>query len=347
VHAIEASAWDADPMLLGTPGGTIDLRTGLLQPADPASLITKQTSVALEVGEPERWLEFLDEALGGDAAPIRFIQQWAGYCLTGDTREHAMLFAYGPGGNGKTVFINTLVAILGNYAETAAMEAFTASRNDRHSTELAMLRGARLVAASETEEGRSWAEARIKALTGGDPITARFMRQDFFTYKPAFKLTIAGNHAPTIRSVDDAMRRRFNIVPFTSKPARPDPLLEQKLKAEHGCILAWAVAGCLDWQANGLMRATAVADATADYFEDQDLFGQWLAERCDLGAGRWELPAKIYSSWSEFARAAGDEPGTQRGLSGQLKRRGFMNAKSNGLRIYRGLSLKPMVSSHE
>jgi P4 family phage/plasmid primase-like protien len=339
-HATESSDWDRDDMLLGTPAGTVDLRTGLVTPADPADLITRQTSVAVHGGEPTLWLRFLEEALAGDRETIRFLQQWAGYCLTGDTREHALAFVFGPGGNGKSVFLNTLVAIIGDYAATAAMEAFTASRSDRHSTELAMLRGARLVTASETEEGRAWAEARIKQMTGGDQITARFMRQDNFTFRPQFKLTIAGNHAPALRTVDDAMRRRFNIIPFVTTPTNPDRLLEQKLKDEHGRILAWAIAGCLDWQANGLVRPQAVCAATADYFENEDLFGQWLSERCELGTGLWELPARLYSSWSEYCRAAGDAPGTQRSLSGQLKRRGFMNAKSNGLRIYRGLSLK-------
>ena len=110
------------------------------------------------------------------------------------------------------------------------METFTASISDRHPTELAMLRGARLVTATETEEGRAWAEARIKQMTGGDPVSARFMRQDFFTYVPQFKLLIAGNHRPALRNVDEAARRRFNIVPFLHRPERPDRQLEDKLR---------------------------------------------------------------------------------------------------------------------
>ena len=145
---------------------------------------------------------------------MRFLQQIVGYCLTGDTREHALFFIYGPGGNGKSVFLNTVSAIIGDYATTAAMDTFVASKSDRHPTDLAGLRGARLVAASETEEGRAWAEAKIKAITGGDPISARFMRQDFFTYRPQFKLVIVGNHKPVLKNVDDAAERRFNIIPF-------------------------------------------------------------------------------------------------------------------------------------
>ena len=347
VHAVDALVWDADPMALGTPGGTVNLRNGCVRPCDPADLMTKQTSVAPESGDPVIWLRFLHEALNGDDGAIRFLQQWFGYCLSGDVREHALAFIYGAGGNGKSVFLNTLTAILGDYAVTAAMETFTASKSDRHSTELAMLRGARLVTASETEEGRAWAEARVKQMTGGDPITARFMRQDNFTFHPQFKLTIAGNHAPALSNVDDAMRRRFNIIPFETKPEKPDRLLEDKLRAEHGRILSWAIAGCLDWQRNGLVRAATVTAATSGYFEDQDVFGQWIEERCETGRERWELPAKLFGDWSRYANAAGDEPGTQRSLSDRLKRRGFVQAKTNGLRVYRGLNLKHAESGSD
>lgn len=188
-------------MLLGTPGGTVDLRTGDLSDAQPADYITKLAGCTPERGEPTRWLRFLDEALAGDQEAIRFLRLWMGYCLPGDTREHALIFLHGRAGTGKSVFLNTAASILGDYAVTAAMETFTASKFDRHSTELAMLRGARLVTASETEEGRAWAESRIKQITGGDAITARFMRQDNFTYRPQFKLTIVGNHAPRLAPV--------------------------------------------------------------------------------------------------------------------------------------------------
>jgi len=339
--AVTADAWDRDPWLLGTPGGTVDLRTGQLSPARQGDLITKQTGTAPGEGEPRRWLQFLDEATAGDRDLIRFLQQVAGYCLTGSTREHALFFIYGPGGNGKSVFLNLLNHVLGDYATTAGMETFTASKHDRHPTDLAMLNGARLVSASETEEGRAWAESRIKQVTGGDKISARFMRQDFFEFVPQFKLVIVGNHAPVLGNVDEAARRRFNIIPFTQKPVTPDRELEDKLKAEAGQILSWAIAGCLDWQANGLVRPEIVTAATADYFEDQDLFGQWIEERCERDKSKWELPAKLYHDWAEYARAAGDDPGAQKQMKSKLERAGFKSAKTMGHRVYRGLCLKP------
>ena len=175
--------------------------------------------------ECPRWRAFISEVTCGDAEVSRFLQQWCGYSLTGDTSEQALFFGCGPGGNGKGVFLNTVSRIIGDYAVAAAMDTFTESDFPKHSTELAMLRGARLVTASETEEGRAWAESRIKQMTGGDPITARFMRKDNFTYTPQFKLTIVGNHSPSLRNVDEAMRRRLRIIPFQySRPeARPAP----------------------------------------------------------------------------------------------------------------------------
>jgi len=227
----------------------------------------------------------------GSPAPIRPSR------LTGDTREHALVFVFGPGGNGKSVAVNVQVGIMGDYATTAAMDVFIASAGDRHPADLAMLRGSRLVTASETEEGRQWAESRIKQLTGGDRITARFMRQDFFTFLPSFKLQIIGNHKPGLRNIDDAARRRFNLVPFVQTPAVPDRQLEEKLKAEWPGILRWMVDGCLAWQRDGLVRPASITTATEAYFADQDrgppsqatlrrLLAERIAQRpCRAGRG--------------------------------------------------------------
>lgn len=322
--AVTSTIWDRDPMLLGTPGGVVDLRTGRLRPAAQGDFITKLTAVApTEKPDCPLWLKFLHDATGGDGELIRFLQQWAGYCLTGDTREHALLFVYGPGGNGKTVWLNTTAGILADYARNAAMETFTASQNDRHPTDLAMLKGARMVCASETEEGRAWAEVRIKQLTGGDTIAARFMRQDFFEFRPQFKLTVIGNYQPVLRNVGESERRRFNVVPLTRKPAAPDNQLEARLQAEWPAILRWAIEGCLDWQQNGLVRPQTVVDATADYFADQDTMRHWLDECCDAGPRKSDTQAALFKSWSDYAIAAGEKPGTKKSFTQAMKRFGF------------------------
>src|SRR4051812_40017420 len=177
------------------------------------------------------------------------MQRVVGYSLTGITREHAMFFAYGTGGNGKSVMLDTVAGIMGDYHTTAPIDTFTVSMGDRHPTEVADLVGARLVTAIETEQGRAWAEARIKMLTGGDRVKARFMRQDFFEFRPQFKLMVAGNHQPVLRVVDEAIKRRFNLLPFevTMPTAERDPDLTEKLKAEWPAILRWSLDGCLAW----------------------------------------------------------------------------------------------------
>ncbi len=351
VFAVTSDAWDRDPWLLGTPGGTVDLRTGHLRPADQADDITKLTAVApLADAECPLWLTFLDQAAGSDGELIRFLQQWCGYALTGITREHALVFVYGPGGNGKSVFLNVLTAILAAYARTAAMDTFTASKGDRHPTDMAMLRGARLVTASETEEGHAWAESRIKQLTGGDPVTARFMRQDFFTFTPSFKLTIVGNHQPVLRNVDDAARRRFNIAPFTRKPAKPDRHLEEKLKAEWPGILRWAIKGCLDWQEHGLVRPASVVDATDAYFAEQDLFKQWLADECELDLGneyKSETTAELFASWTAYAKAAGEPAGSMKSFAPAMRRNGVRQKRGNKVRGWEGIELRSKVDARK
>jgi putative DNA primase/helicase len=274
---------------------------------------------------------------------VRFLKQFCGYSLTGDTSEHAPLFVFGPGGNGKSVFLNVLIGILGTYAKTATMDAFIASKTDRHTTEIAMLNGARVVTVSETEEGRQWAESRIKQLTGGDPISAHFMRQDNFTFRPQFKLAIVGNHMPSLQTVDEAHRRRFNLVPFTNKPAKPDRELEQKLKAEWPAILRWAIEGCLDWQVHRLVRPPSVVQATNEYFDDQDLFGQWLADERDVEPGnphKWERVAKLYDSWSAYANLAGEKPKTKKAFSAELQKKGYAREPLAKARGFSGIRLK-------
>jgi putative DNA primase/helicase len=306
ILAVTSEAWDRDPWLLGTPGGTVDLRTGRIRPADPADRITMITAVApVRNFDPDLdcslWLRFLGEATGGDTALIRFIQQWCGYCLTGVTLEQALVFLFGLGGNGKSVFLNVLAGILGTYARHCAIETFSASKHQRHLTEVARLRGARLAYASETEAGVAWAESRIKEMTGGDKMTANFMRRDHFEFRPQFKLTIVGNNQPVLHNVDDAMKRRINIIPFTRKPKEVDKQLEIKLRNEWPGILAWMIEGCSDWQKNGLVRPELVRSATNSYFEEQDTFQQWLEDCCEVGAAFAATNEELLASWSGYS----------------------------------------------
>lgn len=342
-YAATPEQWDADDHLLNTKSGVIDLRTGEQHPHDPSLFMSKSCTVA-PLGNAPRWKAFLGEVTGGDKEYESFLQRVAGYAASGHTHQQAMFFLYGRGGNGKGVFLNTIQAVMGDYSSVASMDTFTESKFDRHPTDLAMLHGARVVFAQETDSGRAWAESRIKSLTGGDPITARFMRQDFFTFVPKFKLLIAGNHKPRLRHVDDAMRRRLHLLPFNQMfdASNRDPHLSEKLHKEHGGILNWIIEGALQFDKLGLAPPEVVTAATNEYFESEDFFDQWLCEKCDIGKEHWDRPTSLFNSWKDFAREANDDPGNQNSFAEELGRRGYIPGKSSarGGRYWGGLKLK-------
>jgi putative DNA primase/helicase len=344
-HAATVDQWDPDPWLLNTPGGIIDLRTGNTLSHDPERYMTKITAVAPD-GDCSLWQKFLAEITGGDAELQAFLQRISGYALTGSIREHALFFFYGTGGNGKGVFLNTLTAILRDYASVAPMEAFVVAQGERHPTDLAGLRGARLVAAQETERGRRWAESRIKAITGGDRITARYMRQDFFTYSPAFKLVIAGNHKPSLNAIDEAIRRRFHLVPFTVTISAPDRELPDKLSVEWPGILAWMIEGCRSWLQHGLNPPDAVRAATAAYLSEEDSLAQWIEQCCVTGKGQWGIGARLWESWRRSAEANKELPGSRKAFAEGMAAHGYPKVKNKGVRGYAGIDLKPDESSH-
>jgi putative DNA primase/helicase len=344
--------WDTDPWALGTPDGTVDLKTGKLMPADPMRYITKSTSVS-PAGDCPLWLSFLRRIMGGDEAMISFIQRMLGYSLTGVTSEHAMFFLYGTGANGKSVFITTVSGILVDYHTTAPITTFVQSQSaESHPTDLAGLRGARLVTAIETEEGRKWAENKIKSITGGDKISARFMRMDFFEFLPVFKLIIAGNNKPTLRSVDEAIRRRLHLLPFavTIPEGERNKALADELKAEWPGILRWMIEGCLEWQRLGLAPPEAVKAATSDYFTDQDVLASWIEEACDVDPGnefKSESLAALYESWAAYIKKLGGEPGGRNSFSDRLVAKEFERKRTKGGSIFRGIRLRPAGSYME
>ena len=336
--------FDADRLLLGTPGGTVDLRTGRLRVALRADMVTKQTRVAPAApgAVAHRWLQFLSEIFDGDQEIIAFMQRAAGYALTGMTNEHKLLFLYGTGRNGKSVFLNTLFDIWGDYARRAASATFLNSQTERHPTDLAGLQGARLVAGSELPKGKTWDESVIKDLTGGDTMTARFMRGDYFDFDPQMTLMIAGNNQPSFRGVDEAIRARVVLVPFTVTipPERRDKSLPDKLKAEAPAILRWAIDGALQWQAQGLNVPATVAAASSDYFDDEDIVGQFLADETLAEVGAFINSADLHRRYSQWAEGQGLGAWTQRTVIKEIRSRGFTDGKNNGQRGLRGLRLK-------
>ena len=346
--AATTNQWDLNPDVFnGT--AMIDLRNGEMDAPRREDYCTQVSPVAAE-GDCPLWHAFLARVTDGDEELQAYLARVCGYWLTGSTQEHALFFLYGLGANGKSVFVETVQGYMGDYAQTAAVETFMSTRGDRHPTELAALRGARLVVAPETEAGRHWNESRIKQLTGGDTIAARFVRQDFFTFKPTFKLVIVGNHKPGLRTVDEAIRRRFHLVPFklTIPAAERDPKLTEKLKEEWGGILAWAVQGCLEWRKVGLNPPKAVIDATDDYLSSEDTFATWLEERTEPATDwNFESSADLFDSWKLWAEKAGETPGTRKRFAGTLQDRGYAKKDTAAARGFEGIRLRRPDYSHD
>lgn len=341
-QAATIDQWDADPWALNTPGGVIDLRTGERRDHRASDYMTKITSVTPDAQcETPLWSAFLNRVTDVDEELQRFLALISGYSLTGLTSEHALFFLYGTGGNGKSVFMNTLIGIMGDYHRAAPIETFTESNTDKHPTDLAMLRGARMVSSTETEEGRRWAESRIKTMTGGDVISARFMRQDFFEYRPQFKLVISGNHKPGLRSVDEAIRRRLHLIPFvvTISPEERDKDLVTKLVAEYPGILHWMIRGCLDWQKTGLVRPHAVKEATDSYLESEDAMKLWLEQCCAKNPSHLTPVSVLFEIWKTWSEASGEHPGSVRRFSQRLEANGFEPYKGHKGRFFRGLTV--------
>jgi putative DNA primase/helicase len=324
---------------------TFNLRTGESHPPRPSDYITKVSgTTCAPPGTPHPiWTAFL-ERIAPDPELRAFLQRFVGYCMTGATTEHKFVFAYGTGANGKSTFINTIAAMFGDYATVADVGTFIAAATERHPTDVAKLHGYRLVVAQETEKGRRWDETKIKSMTGGDKMTARFMRCDFFDFFPKFKLWIVGNHKPRLDHVDEAMRRRMLLVPFLVQiPVdERDQNLMEKLKPEWPAIMRWCIDGCLEWQRIGLAPPKIVTDATDEYFADQDLIKQWLEDCTKIAPPSAFTPiGQLFASWKTWCDGQNIRPESVNTLSDALVERGFTRKRVHGgVRGFCGLILK-------
>lgn len=336
--------FDGNRMLLGTPGETVNLHTGEIRVARREDMITKQTALAPATAgsEPKLWLRFLHEVFDGDAEVISFVQRAAGYALTGMTSEHKMLFLYGTGRNGKSVFLNTLFDLFGDYARRAPASLFLSSKFEQHSTGLAGLQGARLVVGSELPKGKSWDEATIKDLTGGDKLTARLMKQDYLDFDPQLTLFIAGNNMPSFAGIDEAIRARVVLVPFTvTIPLeKRDKELPDKLRAEGPAILRWAIDGALQWQQRGLDVPATITAASNAYFHDEDILGQFLEDETDTDIDTFVTNSALHKRFGQWCEQQGLQPWTQRTLQKEMKSRKYASTRRNTGRGFLHLKLK-------
>lgn len=323
-----AGEFDADPMLLGVCNGVLDLRTGQLRTPSPGLLVSKRCNVAYDPAAPcPQFEKFMLEIQPGQDER-EFLQRLAGYFLTGDVSAQAFAFLFGTGCNGKSVYTETMAWLLGDYARKIATEMLMQHQRNPQgpSPDIVALKGVRLAYASETEEGQRFAAARIKELTGGDTLSGRvpYGKADI-CFQPTHKLMIVGNHKPEISDMSHGMWRRVMLVGFeeTIPVGNRDPHLLEKLKGEGAGILNWALAGLRSWRQHGLQMPSSVQAATAAYRDDQDILGDWLWERCNLGATLTASKRYVYLDYLNWAKTNGHAPMSQNRLSRRLSERGY------------------------
>jgi putative DNA primase/helicase len=340
---IKPEALDARENLLNVLNGTIELRTGELREHRREDLLTKMAPVKYDPdARAPVWKEFLDR-VQPDADLREFLQRATGYSATADTSEQCMFINYGLGANGKSTYQETISAALGDYAMRTPTETLLVKRAGGVPNDVARLKGARFVSASETEEGRRLAESLVKDLTGQDTISARFMRADWFDFKPTHKLWLSTNHRPEIRGTDNAIWRRIRLVPWaiTIPKAEQDRRLSKKLHDELPGVLAWIVRGCLEWRRGGLAEPEGVTTATSEYRAEMDVLGAFFTDCCVVAPDAKVYARDLYKAYVWWCEENGERPETQRRFGGRLKERGFESRRggSRGAALYDGVGL--------
>jgi P4 family phage/plasmid primase-like protien len=317
--AVPSEAFDAHPHLFNVPNGTINLRTGRLRRHDRADLITRLAPVEYDpAATAPAFEQFLLDVTGGDAALFAWLARWFGYCLTGDVSEQAFAVLWGDGSNGKGTLCELMLKLFGDYGHKAEVELLLASRQERHSTERADLCGKRFVLASESGEGRRLNEALIKELTGGDSVTARHLYRNNFTFPPTWKINLLTNHRPHIRGTDHAIWRRPQLVPFRVTFAKPgevappgaklaDKGLPKQLEGELPGILAWMVRGCVEWRADGLGTCEAIAAATREYRNEENIIAQFAAARVEYDRHASVQAGEVYRAYRAWHEETGQD----------------------------------------
>ncbi|PPF18282.1 hypothetical protein C5B92_07140 [Rathayibacter sp. AY1A4] len=340
-----ADTFDTQNGQLNTPNGVIDLATGAILQPHPTLMHTRQTAVTVDFDLPTpQWDRFLDVTFQSDRPLIQFMQRLAGITAHGDTAHHVLPFLHGGGQNGKTVFLETLMRVLGDYA-TSAPQGFLLAGRDKHETELADLQGRRLVVASEVNENTRFDEAKMKALTGGDRIKARFMRQDFFTFEPTHTLWLMGNHQPAVASGGFSFWRRLRLIPFEHQitdEEKVDDLQSILARDEGPGILAWIVRGYADAVREGLGSPAAVREATASYAAEEDHLARFMEDRCRIGGGEYVRvdTAELRREYSKWCRSEHEDELVGQAFGRRLRQEFAVGeARSNGRRFYTNVTL--------
>ena len=339
-------ALDADPWCLNTPTGIVDLRTGAVRPHDPAAYCTRLTGARLDASEgAELWSGFLGDITMHIVELQDYLQRVTGYGATGSTSEDVLVYLFGIGANGKSTFAETIAHALGDYARVFPAEVLMESKGERHPTDLAQFMGVRFALTSEPGSNATWNDSRIKSLTGDTVISARFMRGDFFNFPRTHKTIVLGNHMPRLADMTHAIRRRVQMVPFRAVFEQKAGIgMRERLKAEAGgAALAWIVEGARMWIAAGTAPPTVVRELTAEYLSDQDVVGQWLADRCQRGDPKtFELSGTLHRDYSAWCERTGTRPTSNMALSASLVSAGFEKRATSAGKAFYGLKLKAL-----
>jgi putative DNA primase/helicase len=342
--AIRPDEFDKDIFLLNCANGVLDLRTGHLGPHQKEDYLTKMIHIEFDEDSAcPQWLAFLEKIMNGNADLIGFLQRATGYALTGDCSEQCLFILFGSGANGKSTFLRTVGFLTGDYGQQTATETLLVKQKGAIPNDIARLKGARFITASEAEAEQRLAESLIKQMTGNDIISARFLHQEWFDFEPTYKIFIGTNHKPVIKGTDYAIWRRIRLIPFevTIPENERDRMLLNKLKGELPGILAWAVKGCLDWQKKGLGSPQAIVKATAEYRNEMDIVCDFLTECCETGQNFTVLTRDLYKAYKEWCESNGDTLLKKNAFGSSLGEKGFVPRRfGKGLRGWEGLMLK-------
>lgn len=338
----EITDFDANGWVLNLANGTLDLRTGELCAHRREDLLSNLTDIQYDPeADCELWDGFLWRILDRNEDLYGYLRRFVGYLLVGDTSDQSLHFLYGLGANGKSVFCEVLMRLLGEYAMAVSPDLIMLKRHGGIPNDIARLRGVRAALMNETSQGARFDEAKLKDLTGSDTLSARFLHQEFFDFKPTHRIIIRGNHKPAINGTDEGIWRRLRLLPFsvTIPEEERDRYLLQKLELELPGILNWALQGCKEWQAHGLKTPQIIAEAVNAYREESDVLGRFIAESCDTGKVFQVKSSMLFKQYQQFCEAAGERWMPSKDFPHELQRRGFTSKRLKTGVIFEGIAL--------
>lgn len=339
---IKSEQLDKDPFLLNCKNGTVNLKTGELQPHKKEDYITKIIPVNYDSDAkcPE-WTAFLNQIMDNKQDLISFLQRSIGYSLTGSTKEQCMFILHGNGANGKSTFLGAIRELMGQYTTHINSDSLMVKDKSTINNDIARLQGARMVTCMESEGGKRLAESLIKSMTGGDPLTARYLHAEFFDFLPAFKLWMGTNHKPQIRGMDDGIWRRIRLIPFSVKfpPDKQDRDLPEKLKKELPGILNWCVTGCQEWLKNGLCVPKEVLVATDSYKNEMDTIARFIGDCCTTETKISTRSSDLYAAYVDWCKKVGEYELSQSRFSVRMDEKGYQKEKTRMGMYWKNLSV--------